>query len=198
MNVIGRLIKGVFFSAFLLAFLSIALVVSYKYSQDNRSFESLSDTQLTQINGVAQALCAADNYFCNDGRLSVQYKLFAPYFLSRIPAFAHLAHGGYIEYGTDKHTINLPTTLLDDESMLTVVLAHELIHARFSHPITYTMSDDNPIKCADHNNVRKLTVAKLEAVKLTPDFAYLKDSDIYAYGNQIRACENTEDILPIS
>lgn len=49
MNVIGRLIKGVFFSAFLLAFLSIALVVNYKYSQDNRSFLSMSDAQLSQI-----------------------------------------------------------------------------------------------------------------------------------------------------
>jgi hypothetical protein len=198
MNVIGRLIKGVFFSAFLLAFLSIALVVSYKYSQDNRSFLSMSDAQLSQITEVAQALCDADSYFCNDGRLSVQYKLFAPYFLSRIPAFAHLAHGGYIKYGKDAHTINLPSTLLGDKSMLTVVLAHELIHARFSHPITYTMSDANPIKCADHNNVRKLTVVKLEVIKATSDFAYLQDSDIYAYGNQIRACENTEDILPIS
>lgn len=43
MNVIGRLIKGVFFSTFLLAFLSIALVVSYKYSQENRVFLSMSD-----------------------------------------------------------------------------------------------------------------------------------------------------------
>ena len=198
MDIIGLLAKVAFFSVFLLAFLSIALVVSYKYSQDNRSFLSMSDAQLSQITEVAQALCDADNYFCDDGRLSVQYKLFAPYFLSRIPAFAHLAHGGYIKYGKDVHTINLPSTLLEDESMLTVVLAHELIHAKFSHPMTYTMSDANPIKCADHNNVRRLTVAKLEAIKVIPDFVYLQDSDIYAYGNQIKPCKKADVTLPIS
>jgi hypothetical protein len=198
MDIIRRLVQGAFFSAFLLSFLSIALVVSYKYSQDNRSFLSMSDAQLSQITDVAQTLCDADSYFCDDGRLSVKYKLFAPYFLSRIPAFAHLAHGGYIKYGEDVHTINLPSTLLGDESMLTVVLAHELIHAKFSHQLTYNMAEANPIKCADHNNVRRLTVAKLEAIKAMPDFAYLQDSDIYAYGNQIKPCEKMDVTLPIS
>lgn len=198
MNVIGRLIKGVFFSTFLFAFLSIALVVSYKYSQENRTFLSMSDAQLRQITDVADVLCDADGYFCPDDRLSVKYRLFAPYFLSRIPAFAHLAHGGYIKYGKDTHTINLPSTLLGDKSMLTVVLAHELIHANFSHPITYTMSNTNPTKCADHNNVRRITVAKLEVIKATSDFEYLQDSDIYAYGNQIKTCKKTDVTLPIS
>ena len=78
MDIIGRLAKVAFFSVFLLAFLSIALVISYKYSQDNRSFLSMSDAQLSKIAEVAQTLCDADNYFCDDGRLSVQYKLFAP------------------------------------------------------------------------------------------------------------------------
>lgn len=166
---------------------AIVAAVSHYHQQylDERSGYPPTSAQYQSITALMKQLCVNDSDFCAaQERVSVH--IVKDFALASIPVFGELLLTGETVYGNKEDTVLLPEGLFARPSLLTVTLAHELLHVHFSDK---TLNPHSVAFCEDHNRIKQLSVDKLVAMKHHAG-TYLLDRDIHSSANHVQQCQS--------
>lgn len=168
-----------------LCVLLIAVKCFHQHYLDERAGYQPSVEQSKTITSLMQRLCKNDIDFCVIDE-AAEVQVTNDFALASMPVLGELLLTGETVYGNIKDTVLLPEGLFHRPSLLTVTLAHELLHVNHSDK---TLNPHSGAFCENHNRIKRLSVDKLVALK-HHYFTYLLDKDIHSSGNQVQLCQS--------